>query len=1084
MAAPALERWARLALGPAARYRIVTRWVDATGTAQTPNPPVDGSKLGLSALDAIYLVDEAADGGPRLRARLQNLVSPPGSGARPLRLEVLADSRDGLAPADLTGSGLFGLAGGLRQLLTDSNPADARHLGRPGDNTGPGIDTDVGELVGRARTLAQRLNGAAKRLDALLPTMPAPATGADPDAALEAVLAQAASVDVDAPGLRAALMEIDRYAVAANPLAGRARLGDPDFETDRRQLVRQAVKAARALAERIAHIAKATQALDTGTVEQRARAARRIFEAALGRDFPVPASFRLASADGAAAEVEASFGVSGRRPGEGPGARIHWLSQVSRVQARAGRLCDVLLHRVGAAVEGGLELHTAQLPHRVTDGVPEPWAATAAPTADRRPRVCVLACGPRPKALSATAQPAPLQALLVDQWNEVIPEAQQAAAVAFHYDAPASRPPQAILLAVVPEGQAHWTFDDVVDTVRETLEWSRLRAVGPAELAQAKLNFSQYLPALFSRVPFELPDTLLQGDPGLTHRWRLEGKTSTENLEPGIQVRIADPLSMLARQWQVGEFQGEDASTPVYAQVQIETTPLTSVRCEPGGSWARAPLPLNAPDAIEVLAEAQDPRSSAGAFGFRALAGLHFLSMLSEAGLGALRERVRNAFPLTRASADEELTLRDRRKLADLLALAPDGGALATGLRRDPTLAAAVTATNAERTQLQGIASAWLSQVDASAANATGGSGWASSRMEYGLSVAAASADGEITLRAAEYPGGRLDWDAFDLSARGPHGVPARPTKVRMHVRIPSPLRYAGMPADRLWEFEDGEVNFGGIQATPADLQRMLITGFAVSYSDNWFYLPITLPSGQLARVKSMHVVDSLGRKHNIASLAALDHAADKARPWRMFELTGDPGPASGRSPWLLLAASLPDSLEGPSVEEVQFMRDETSNLVWALERRIEGPLGEAVDRVLAWKTTRDAKDTPAGGPAGSRWRYELAPPTPSYLVPFVPERDANAQVRLRRGRMHQGLDDRGQAVTSGAKGEILNPGPAGSALRIFEEEIPRGGVQVKRAWQLARDANGRVWLWLGQRKRPGRPAKEPGVVFDQLKRR
>jgi hypothetical protein len=233
-----------------------------------------------------------------------------------------------------------------------------------------------------------------------------------------------------------------------------------------------------------------------------------------------------------------------------------------------------------------------------------------------------------------------------------------------------------------------------------------------------------------------------------------------------------------------------------------------------------------------------------------------------------------------------------------------------------------------------------------------------------------------------------------------------------------------------------------------------------------------------------MHVVDGLGRKHNIASLAALDHAADKARPWRMFELTGDPGPASGRSPWLLLAASLPDSLEGPSVEEVHFMRDETSDLVWALESRIEGPLGEAVDRVLAWKTTRDAKDTPGGGPAGSRWRYELAPPTPSYLVPFVPERDANAQVRLRRGRMHQGLDDRGQAVTSGAKGEILNPGPAGSALRIFEEEIPRGGVQVKRAWQLARDANGRMWLWLGQRKRPGRPAKEPGVVFDQLKRR
>ena len=111
------------------------------------------------------------------------------------------------------------------------------------------------------------------------------------------------------------------------------------------------------------------------------------------------------------------------------------------------------------------------------------------------------------------------------------PHGRQTAAIAFHYDARA-RPPQAILSAVVPDGQTAWTCGDVVDTVRETLEWSRLRAVGPAELAEAQLKLGQYLPALYSSVPFELPDTLLAGKAGLVHRWRLEGKTTTRNSSP------------------------------------------------------------------------------------------------------------------------------------------------------------------------------------------------------------------------------------------------------------------------------------------------------------------------------------------------------------------------------------------------------------------------------------------------------------------------------------------------------------------------------------------------------------------------
>ena len=1078
--APALERWARLALGPASRYRIVCQWLDSEGNAEAPNPPIDVSRLGLSALDAIQMVEESEEGGTHLRARLWPLVAQPSTGAGPWRLRVIPDARDGLKASELTTADLIALTASLRRLLLDGTPADAQHLCHSDVRVVGAHPADIDELVGRARGLAERLGQLAEQLEALLPQWPAPGEGEDPEAPLRALLGSDAPLDVDADRLRRVLLEIDRFAIEAKPLAGEAKAGDAAFLADRRRLLRQGLVVARALAVQTEKIRAASSALEANRDEKRVEAARRIFALALGREFPVLMAFRLPSVE-AAAEVATSLAASGQRAGEGPGGTIGWLEQLARVRPRANDLLDVLLGRAATGIAGGLELHTIQLPHRLVDGEVEPWAARLLPSADQGPRLNVVCCGARPVVVAIDGEPTPTQALLIDQWSEVIPDSEQTAAVAFHFDAPASRPPQAVLLALPPEGRNRWTFDDVVDTVRETFEWARLRAVGPAELAKAGLNLSQYLPALYSPIPFEVKGARLQGDEGLSHRWRLEGKTTTEDLEPGIQARIADPLWMLARQWQVGEFQGEDSATPTYARIELETTPISSLRPEAGGNWRQPAIPLTEPDAIEVLTEAQNPAATPGEMGRRGRAGLRFMWMLEQVGLFDLADAVRQAFPLREEGSETELSVADQRQLAAFVARAPDGAALAAALRGDLTGTSALAVKQEDQSRFSSVARDWLQQWEADGALAQYSSGWDPSRLEYSLSVAAATADGELTLRAEEYGGGRLDWDSFDIDPRGGHGLKATPPQTRMYVRIPSPLRYAGMPADRWWEFEDGEVNFGAIQASPADLQRMLVAGFAMTHSDDWFSLPITLASGQLARVKSMGVIDSFGRRHAVASIAALDQAGGEARPWRLFELSGDPGPAAGQAPWLLLAPALPDALEGPPIEEVHMLRDETSNLVWAIERQVEGPLGAALDRVLAWKTSREKTAAMSRRPVEGRWTYEVAPESPPFQIPFVPERAANGQIRLRRGRLHQGLDESGKAITTGARGVMLNPGGADSPLRLFEEEVPRGGLQLTRAWQLARDREGRVWLWLGHRKRPGRPMKVQGVTFDRL---
>ena len=42
---------------------------------------------------------------------------------------------------------------------------------------------------------------------------------------------------------------------------------------------------------------------------------------------------------------------------------------------------------------------------------------------------------------------------------------------------------------------------------------------------------------------------------------RLEGTNVDPEMTEGLSARLADPLWALARQWQVGEFHGEDAAS-------------------------------------------------------------------------------------------------------------------------------------------------------------------------------------------------------------------------------------------------------------------------------------------------------------------------------------------------------------------------------------------------------------------------------------------------------------------------------------------------------------------------------------------
>ena len=63
--------------------------------------------------------------------------------------------------------------------------------------------------------------------------------------------------------------------------------------------------------------------------------------------------------------------------------------------------------------------------------------------------------------------------------------------------------------------------------------------------------------------------------PSITSWMRLEPRSRDAEMNTSLQARIYDPLWLLARQWQFGEFQGEDNGSPVMARWRAESAPLT-----------------------------------------------------------------------------------------------------------------------------------------------------------------------------------------------------------------------------------------------------------------------------------------------------------------------------------------------------------------------------------------------------------------------------------------------------------------------------------------------------------------------------
>ena len=552
---------------------------------------------------------------------------------------------------------------------------------------------------------------------------------------------------------------------------------------------------------------------------------------------------------------------------------------------------------------------------------------------------------------------------------------------------------------------------------------------------------------------------------------RFEPIPRDNDISNGLAARVHDPLWLLCRQWQFGEFRGEDAGSIAVVNARVATHRLDKWRA--GETDWRPYDPRSQP--LERLVE-EEPADAARDPKLRQEGGIRLARLLAKAGIAASAWVRRYGF----AETDDE---RAAQGLSALIrARIGDGAKIAVGLRRlsGPSTtsdeANALELTAAERVPAVGVALEWLRWWD-DRASRTDHEGvdvgrqpaaWDDRRLEHSF-AARATGLASTDLHAVEYDGGRLDWWSLDAIQPIDDANPAA-APVTLTLRgIPAPATFGGMPTARFWEMEDARIDFGSVDAAPHDLGRLMMLSYATVYGNDWYVVPVRLPIGALCRVEDFTVRDVFGGQEAIGPVGV------DSQEFHLFALTDTREP-SGASPWFLLAPALPGSLESPPIESVLVARDEMANLAWAIEQRIEDTAGAPLDRYDTMR--RPERREPAAMPA-----YHVDTPVPAFWFPVAPEQlDDRESVRLRLIPL-----SRRDAAAPGGVSKVLPLGVILAGVRtaagfwLHEEEVPRSGIGISRSHQRARWHDGSVHAWTTRRKGSGTGESSSGLRFDSV---
>jgi hypothetical protein len=561
--------------------------------------------------------------------------------------------------------------------------------------------------------------------------------------------------------------------------------------------------------------------------------------------------------------------------------------------------------------------------------------------------------------------------------------------------------------------------------------------------------------------------------PSITTWTRIEPKPREATFARALQAQVRDPVWMLARQWQVGEFMGEDSGSPVQATLGVASRSLTSYR--PGGDPA-ATVALDPTLPLEVHVEHEPTVLKLRA---AVQLGLWFERKLRGVGIAqATIDTFRTIYPIPPASADDAVydgtdgvpfrTVATGRVVDGMSVILAATGApgvppLPSVASSDPAVAGAISALVAYRTNLY--------------SEPHNDRAWQPQQLTYEFAVGSPLPNDDLALVADGFGGGHLDWYDFELgnNSGAPASIPSATTSQANYAFLPQHVTFRGMPDPRWWTFESGVTDFGSLDTEPVDLAKLLVIEFALTYGNDWFIVPVPTDIGSLSAVTTLVVTDTFGQRTLIRS-AEQTQVNPGESPWSMFKISS----AGARSPFIAIMPTLGVTDEGATLETVHFLRDDMAAMAWAVEHELHGTLDVPVDAYQAYlaRVAKDPVPKPTPQASDPPIFYTLESVVPDNWIPLVPVQTASGQLVFRRGILER--PEGSTFVGNVAHASVLEPGVP---FYLTDRIITRIGTIAGVAFRRSRGVDGTTYLWQARRSRPGTGPGWSGLRFDFLQR-
>ena len=328
---------------------------------------------------------------------------------------------------------------------------------------------------------------------------------------------------------------------------------------------------------------------------------------------------------------------------------------------------------------------------------------------------------------------------------------------------------------------------------------------------------------------------------------RLEGILRNENqIENALRFEVRDPIWMLTRQWQFGEFEGEDAGTAAFTRIATEHESISLA----GKSGEQAQAFDMQENPLEMAVEFEDFEHD---FAIRLEMGRHWRRLLRKYLSATKAAEVWQQFRMNRRFQFSEMedgdvfhrfqnaqTLSDEKHLQALNLLkggrAMDGYVLYRELKSGMSASLFMDTPDQVVDVIGDAFVAWFEKTYGQRLAAS--NTWHTQHMEYQPQFGFKGKNGALqVLHKEEYHGEGISWHGFTIRDKwDDNQTPTLPNDSRAESQItviPTPVRFRGMPSTRLWEMEDAQVDFGSIRSASTELSKMLYAEFGLVYGND-----------------------------------------------------------------------------------------------------------------------------------------------------------------------------------------------------------------------------------------------------------